>query len=321
MMKLLSFIVTVYNQEEYISECLHSLLPLSDVADIIVIDDGSYDNSFQIVKQIQDENLSIYAFQQKNEGVSIARNNALSFVQTQYVSFVDGDDCIEFADEKVLDILTNILNEGWDIIQYPILFNWKSQYERLKSSSQEIYGAKEYLKSYINGNLSYSCCNKIFKKELLNAQLFPAGRRYEDVCLLISLVDIIDKVRIIPYGKYLYRSNAISFSLKSTTYEKVSDFIYMAELWKKKICQYSLSKYWYIWLKVYILIEFARFQSDISILHLISPFSLCRKECIVNIIKPMPLRNRLFLLVNILFGSTNSVLFFSYLYRFKREHA
>lgn len=318
-MKLLSFIVTVYNQEEYIDECLHSLLPLSDIADIIVVDDGSYDNSLQLVKQIQKSKSNIHVLQQTNKGVSIARNNALKLVHTPYVSFVDGDDCIEFADKKTVRTLINVLNEGWDMIQYSMLFNWGGNNEQLKSSSQEIYGAKKYLEACITGDLTYSCCNKIFRKELFDSNLFPEKRRYEDVCLLISLADIIRRVKIIPDGRYLYRYNAISFSFKKVTFEKVHDFIQMSECWKSQIVKHSISKYWRTRLKVYMLIELARFQTDISVLHFLPSFSLCRKECIVSLVKPLPYRTRLFLLINFFLGSVNSVLLFSYIYKLKRR--
>lgn len=317
-MKLLSFIITVYNQEEFIDECLHSLLPLSDIADFIVVDDGSSDNSFQIAKQMQKTKLNIHVIKQINQGVSIARNNALKLVQTPYVSFVDGDDCIEFADEITLRILVNVLNEGWDIIQYPMLFNWKGSNEQIKISSQEIYGAKKYLEAYINRDLTYSCCDKIFKKELFNNHIFPEKRRYEDVCLLISLTDVVRRVKIIPIGKYLYRYNNTSFSFKKVTSEKVLDFIYMSECWNSQIVKYSLSHDWNIRLKVYMLIELARFQSDISILQFLPSFALSRKECAVNIIKPAPFRTRFFLLANFFLGSVNSVLLFSYIYSLKR---
>lgn len=314
-MKLLSFVVTVYNQEEYIEECINSLLPFLSFANIIVVDDGSNDNSLRIIERFKKRE-GINVVHQSNRGVSVARNRALAYVRTPYVTFVDGDDCVEFLDEDIVQIL---LSENWDIIQYPMLFNWGSEYEILKSFSCEIFDRKKYLESYIDGVLSYSCCNKIFKTNLFDNHCFIEGKRYEDVCLLLSLTDVVRKVKIVDYGKYLYRFNNASFTLQKTTYNKIFDFIYMAEFWIKQVQQYQISEYWEIRLKIYLLIEFSVFHSSLPILHLISPYILTKKECLSCFFQAMPFRSRCFLLMLFFVGTSNSVLLMSKIYKIKRK--
>ena len=76
---LISFIVPVYNSERYIDKCINSILNQT-VGDfeIIIIDDGSKDNSFKKCKKYQNENENVKVFSQRNQGVSVARNNGLS---------------------------------------------------------------------------------------------------------------------------------------------------------------------------------------------------------------------------------------------------
>lgn len=99
-MLLLSIIMPVYNDEKYIRNTLMSIYKQSlgkDKYELIVVDDGSTDNTFRIcydfLKQYDDINMRIYT--QKNMGVSFARNKGLNKAKSKYVTFIDGDDIFE----------------------------------------------------------------------------------------------------------------------------------------------------------------------------------------------------------------------------------
>lgn len=97
-MKKLSLIIPVYNVEKYVAKCIESCIDqnLSSVDyEIIIINDGSTDNSLEIVQGIAKGQDNITIFSQKNGGLSLARNKGLALAQGQYIWFIDSDDWIE----------------------------------------------------------------------------------------------------------------------------------------------------------------------------------------------------------------------------------
>lgn len=93
---LVSIIIPIYNTEKYIYECLNSLINQSySHIEIIVVDDGSTDNSLCLLKELSAKDSRLKVFSQPNQGVSAARNLALSKATGTYVMFVDADDWID----------------------------------------------------------------------------------------------------------------------------------------------------------------------------------------------------------------------------------
>lgn len=107
-MKKLSLIIPVYNVEKYVAKCIESCISqnVSSVDyEIIIINDGSTDDSLQIVNAIVGKQDNITVFSQKNGGLSLARNKGLSLAKGEYVWFIDSDDWIE------INCLENIINK------------------------------------------------------------------------------------------------------------------------------------------------------------------------------------------------------------------
>jgi glycosyltransferase involved in cell wall biosynthesis len=107
-MKILSVIIPIYNVEPFVERCIRSLLnqDLShDDYEIICVNDGSPDNSREIVLRLQKENNNIILIDQKNQGVSVARNKGLEVATGKYILFVDPDDYI------IEDSLNNVIKE------------------------------------------------------------------------------------------------------------------------------------------------------------------------------------------------------------------
>lgn len=112
---MLSIIIPVYNSEKYLRECIDSVLKQNDFNDfeLICVDDGSTDNSLEILRKYSDSRLKILA--QENQGAGVARNLALSIAQGDYIMFLDSDDCMssgintqrayKLSQENELDIL------------------------------------------------------------------------------------------------------------------------------------------------------------------------------------------------------------------------
>lgn len=91
---MLSIIIPVYNAEKYLRECIDSVLLQQDFNDyeLICVDDGSTDNSLNILRSYTDPRLIILT--QKNQGAGVARNNAISVAKGDYIMFLDSDDCM-----------------------------------------------------------------------------------------------------------------------------------------------------------------------------------------------------------------------------------
>lgn len=93
--KKLSIIVPVYNAEEYIEGCVNSLLKqdLSEQEyEIILINDGSTDNSPKLAQKLKEQNNNIVLLSQENKGQSVARNKGMDIAKGKYIMFVDADD-------------------------------------------------------------------------------------------------------------------------------------------------------------------------------------------------------------------------------------
>ena len=113
----ISIIVPVYNAEKYLVECLNSLVEQTyKNIEIILIDDGSIDNSAKICDEYAKKDERIKVVHQKNSGVSVARNNGLDMHTGDYVMFVDSDDWIELNTCEIL--INNIISNDKDILIY-----------------------------------------------------------------------------------------------------------------------------------------------------------------------------------------------------------
>ncbi|WP_234013282.1 glycosyltransferase family 2 protein [Cronobacter dublinensis] len=98
---LVSIIIPVYNTEKYIAECLESVLSqyvlgmdAQTAIEIIIVNDGSPDNSLDIINTYKDKYRNILVIHQKNSGQSVARNNAIEIARGEYIFFLDSDDLL-----------------------------------------------------------------------------------------------------------------------------------------------------------------------------------------------------------------------------------
>lgn len=106
---LISVIVPIYNAEDYLEQCLISILEQSyDRLEVILIDDGSTDSSVEICEKFLRIDKNVRYFYQRNKGVSVARNRGLKMARGKYVVFVDADD---FLSRRAIELLYNTRHE------------------------------------------------------------------------------------------------------------------------------------------------------------------------------------------------------------------
>ncbi len=113
-----SIIVTVYNLEEYIENCIRSLLNQTyENIEILCIDDGSKDNSAEVIAKLIEEDSRIKYIRKENGGVSSARNKGLEVADGEYIMFVDGDDYMHY---QAVEIFVNSIEfSDFDIVCAP----------------------------------------------------------------------------------------------------------------------------------------------------------------------------------------------------------
>lgn len=161
----LSFIVPIYNLEEYIEECIMSLLnqdlPHSEY-EILCINDGSTDSSLDILERLAKEHTNIIIINQKNQGVSAARNNGIKNAKGEYIWFVDGDDLIA---RNCLKFLITFMDEK----KLPLIrFKYKTIYtNNIKYDSKKLNKTEFFMVDSIN-LYSPSVWTQIFRKSILN---------------------------------------------------------------------------------------------------------------------------------------------------------
>lgn len=202
----LTIIIPVYNAQKYIDECLQSCLSQDiDKNDyqIICIDDGSTDNSLNILNEYKKNNSNIIVVSQKNSGVSVARNKGIGLAQGDYIWFVDSDD---FIRHNCLSELKELAQEKYDIISFGgYEFNLKLDNE------EKVLLSNNKLKPNIT-YWGYSIF-KIYKKSIIedNKIFFHNEIRYgEDEVFNNDVFEYSDTSYILEYTNYLYRKNPTS---------------------------------------------------------------------------------------------------------------
>lgn len=123
--KKLSIIVPVYNVEKYLERCVNSLLDQDlprDEYEIILINDGSTDNSYEIAKRLAGEHNNIVLLTQDNQGQSVARNRGIGVARGKYIMFVDSDDYVQ--DNVLAKLISIATNYQLEICIYQCLAKW-----------------------------------------------------------------------------------------------------------------------------------------------------------------------------------------------------
>lgn len=225
-----SIIIPVYNVERYLNQCLDSVVnqTLKEM-EIIVINDGSTDNSLEIIKKYQNLYDLITVIDKKNEGVSIARNLGLEIAKGEYIYFLDSDDYIEL---NMLEKMYHIAKrEDADIVQCGIeIFENNTENKISLYYGQEenltILSKEEAVKKYLRYQIPGYSVNKIVKRNLiedLNIR-FPRISCFEDMLPTLQIFIGANKVVLLREALYHYRQTPGSLS-KTIDEKKVLMYI------------------------------------------------------------------------------------------------
>lgn len=196
-MPIVSVIVPIYNTASYLSRCIASLVnqTYSDLQ-IILIDDGSTDNSGAIADEWQAIDSRIEVYHQSNRGQSAARNVGLQHAKGEYIAFVDSDD---YIDSNYFSTMLQAADDTTDCVQ--------TGYRRVKKNGEIIkaYHPKHFYQYT-------SPCMRLYRRGFIECHhlRFPEGMIYEDVVFSIDLWLAHPMYKIIPYCGYNYTLNTTS---------------------------------------------------------------------------------------------------------------
>jgi len=212
MQPLLSVIIPVYNAEKYIERCLNSVVGQTyENLEIILVDDGSPDNSGKICDAYAVKYPGIRVIHQQNYGVSTARNNGIDAAAGEYITFVDPDDWLE--QDMYRTMMAYLLTYNLDIIcidTYQVKPN-KTVFKPLFAADR-IMGRAEALAEILTDGIDNAVWNKIYKRRVMAKVRFPAGRRYEDVATVYKYFAAAETVGYVRKPMYYYfLSNPESF--------------------------------------------------------------------------------------------------------------
>lgn len=215
----ISVIIPVYNVEDYLCECMESVINQSfEDIEIICVNDGSTDNSLEILNEYCKKDTRIKIINQENHGLGYARNVGLQQARGKYIFFVDSDDYI------LLNTLectyNNAISNNSDLVMFKIarLNNGEISYENPGFPLENVFNDADFdyftfnyknIKKYVL-NSSFQACSKIYKKEFLERFVdfkFAEGTAYEDVIFHVKSLLRASKISFIPEFFYVYRTS------------------------------------------------------------------------------------------------------------------
>jgi glycosyltransferase involved in cell wall biosynthesis len=236
--ELISVIVPIYKVEQWLPQCIDSILAQTHKnLEIILVDDGSPDESGKICDDYAKKDSRVRVIHKKNGGQSTARNAALDVANGEYIGFVDGDDWIEPSMYEVL--ISHLKEYNAQIVQCGCYIWNNGQVQKdLECRQQILMSSDEVLDSLSSSSslkeINTSVCNKLFSKDVINKTRFSPVRAYEDDEFVYRTVGASEKILFIPSWQYNYNQHdnstmTASFSLNRialvTIQKNICDYI------------------------------------------------------------------------------------------------
>lgn len=247
-MPKVSVVVPIYNVEKYLEKSLDSLLnqTLEDIQ-IILVNDGSTDNSGNIAKLYAEKNPDKMLYvEKKNGGLSDARNYGMKYAEGDYIAFLDSDDYIEKTAYE--EMYNKAIEENADYVECNFIWEYPN---KTKKDKQFAYNNKKEMLAFVR----VVAWNKLIKRSIIveNNIEFPKGLRYEDVEFTYKLIPYINKFAYVDkeFVHYIQRENSIANVQNEKTSEifaildNVINFYREKELYEdyKEELEYNYARY------------------------------------------------------------------------------
>lgn len=234
---MISIIIPIYNVEKYLRECLSSICQQIECEDeIILINDGSTDNSEMICHEYKRKYSNVILINQENQGQAVARNIGILTSSQEYIMFVDADDYIS---DIAIKIIKNILNsDSVDVLLYSadvkneLQDDMPSDYQRKNQYCNKIMDGLSILKQSFYDNYIVSPCLAAYKKSFIESEklIFPPGIFFEDVFFHLNFMSKAKTVLMIEDKLYIRRYRQESTMTSKNNERKCKDRIILQKL-------------------------------------------------------------------------------------------
>lgn len=246
----ISVIIPVYNVEDYIGKCLDSVLRQSyKNIEIVLVNDGSTDNSGKICEKYSDNHSNIKLINKINGGVSAARNLGIANSTGDYLIFLDSDD---YWGKDFLTSIVEKVREDRDIdyifFRVKYYFQVKDYYEEEDlyfehekiSRRPGIVALKEILRA--DQVFQWFPCRGLIRRDFLieNQLYFEVGMHYEDALLIPTVFLKAKKVDYYDDAIYIYRLQRKGQITSNFNYRNLSDSLYTSVYWESELDKYGL---------------------------------------------------------------------------------
>lgn len=226
-----SVIVPVYNMAAHLEGCIRSILDQSvPNLEVVAVDDGSSDNSLDILQTIAREDTRLRVFAKANGGQGSARNLGLAEARGRYVAFVDSDDTI--ASGLLARVLPFFADPALDIVSFGLEFrDDEDQFVAARGPDREFASTGDaiFIDAMLDRNFLTSVCNKVYRRALLsdNGITFPELRAFEDSVFSRHVARHARSVRYIPDRMYvaLTRRGSTSRGLSAASFDHAATMV------------------------------------------------------------------------------------------------
>lgn len=216
MENMVSIVVPVYNMGEKLEKCIDSLIAQTySNIEILLIDDGSTDNSFLVCQQLAQKDSRVKVFQTKNQGAGPARNYGIEQASGKYIYFPDADDYLEPNAIEILE--RNMSSNGCDLVVFGYKnVNQNGEVQGIKEYEPMVWEAEAVRKDYsdfITMEARYSIqgapWNKFFSLNVIkeNKITYPPLRRHQDEAFIARYMTYAKKICFISDVLYVYYVN------------------------------------------------------------------------------------------------------------------
>lgn len=225
-MSEISIIVPVYNVEKYLENCIESILnqTFKDF-ELILVDDGSTDNSGKICDIYEKKDSRIKVIHKNNGGLSSARNTGLDIACGKYVGFIDSDDSIHPRMYEMLYDLIKKYESDISCCNYKKIYDiFKDEYENVNSLEVIEMSNIEAIKNLYDKEIGVKlviACNKLYRKNLFDNIRYKVGRLHEDEFMAHRILYNSKKITYVDNELYYYLQREGSIMSKKSYKRKV----------------------------------------------------------------------------------------------------
>ena len=236
--ELVSVVVPIYNVQAYLPQCIESILGQSyRNIEIILVDDGSPDESPAICDAYQKKDSRIRVIHKENGGLSDARNAGTAIAQGEYITYVDSDDWI---DTEYVEKLLRAAQKYCAEMTVCGLGSTKTREEPPKRNGKEcvLTGKEALYKILYQNEMDVSACGKLIRTQIAQKHLFPKGKLFEDLATTYQYVIECKTVVYIGEDLYFYYQNPTSITQSKPNRKRLQIVPIVNELVQEVVQEY-----------------------------------------------------------------------------------